>query len=109
MAIKICSKRLEELVKLAELQNPFLISLCVLNFVFCIVAILGNLLVIRAVWKATIISATLKATFLSLAFSDLGVGLFVQPMHGVIIALTLAKAARQNYNVDFLCPTFITV
>lgn len=109
MAIQICNTRLKELVKLAELENVFLMSLCVLNFVFCIVALLGNLLVIRALWKASLMSSTLKAMFLSLAFSDLAVGLFVQPMHGVIIAVILDKAARGNYNVDFLCPTFVTI
>ena len=109
MAVQICSTRLEELIKLAEFQNRFLLSLCVLNFVFCIVAILGNLLVIRALWKATLMSPTLKAMFMSLAFSDLAVGLFVQPMHGAIIAVILYKAASGNHNVGFLCPTFVTM
>ena len=109
MSIEICNKRLEELVKLAEFQNRFLLSLCVLNFVFCIVAILGNLLVIRAVWKATMMSSTLKAMFMSLAFSDLVVGLFVQPMNGAIIAVILDKVASGNYDIAFLCPTFVTM
>lgn len=109
MAIQICNKRLGELVKLAELQNRFLLSLCVLNFIFCIVAILGNLLVIRALWKASRMPSTLKAMFLSLAFSDLGVGALVQPMHGVIIAVILAKDASGNYDADFFCPTFVTM
>ena len=109
MTIPICNTRLEELVNLAEFENRFLLSLCVLNFIFSIVAILGNLLVIRALWKATMMSATLKAMFLSLAFSDLGVGLFVQPMHGVIIAVILDKTGSGDYNVDFLCPTFVTM
>ena len=109
MGIQICNKRLEEIVKLAELQNSFLLSLCILNFVFCIVAILGNLLVIRALRKAKMMSSTLKAMFLNLALSDLAVGLFVHPMHGVIIAVTLDKASTRNYNVDFLCPTVITM
>lgn len=109
MAIQICDKRLKELVKLAELENRFLLCLCILNFAFCIVAILGNLLVIRALWKAKIMSASLKAMFLSLAFSDLAVGLFVQPMHGTIIAVILAKAASGSYDVDFLCPVSVTL
>lgn len=109
MAIQICDKRLKELAKLAELENRFLLCLCILNFVFCIVAILGNLLVIRALWKAKMMSASLKAMFLSLAFSDLAVGLFVQPVHGAIISVVLAKAADGIYNVDFLCPVFVTL
>lgn len=108
MYINICVTRLKELVRLAEHQNHFLLSLCVLNFTFCIVAILGNLLVIRALLKASM-PATLKAMFLSLAFSDLSVGLLVQPMHGTIIAVILYKTSERNDDLDFLCPVFVTV
>ena len=108
MYINICVTRLKELVRLAEHQNHFLLSLCVLNFIFCIVAILGNLLVIRALLKASM-PATLKAMFLSLAFSDLSVGLLVQPMHGTIIAVILYKTSERNDDLDFLCPVFVTV
>ena len=108
MVINICNRRLQELVKLAELQNRFLLSLCILNFIFCIVAILGNLLVIRALWKASM-PPTLKAMFLNLAFSDLSVGLLVQPVHGAIIAVILDKKSRGHFNVDFLCPVFVTL
>ena len=108
MHINICFTRLKELVRLAELQNHFLLSLCVLNFTFCIIAILGNLLVIRALWKASM-PATLKAMFLNLAFSDLSVGLLVQPMHGSIIAVILYKTTDRDYDLDFLCPVFVTV
>lgn len=109
MAIRICNKRLEELVKLAELQNHFLLCLCISTFVFCIVTIVGNLLFIRALWKAKLMSPSLKAMFLSLALSDLAVGLIVQPIHGIIIAVVLAKFAGGNYNAEFLCPTFVTM
>ena len=45
-------------------------------FVFSPVAGLGNRLVIRALWKASSISANVRKLFLSLAFSDLAVGMF---------------------------------
>lgn len=108
MNIEICNKRLEELIKLAEFQAGFLLSLCTLNFVFCIMAILGNLLVIGALWKASLIPDSLKKLFLSLAASDLAVGLFVQPMHGVIIAMILHMASNENYSPAF-CPTLVTI
>ena len=72
-------------------------------------ATLGNFLAIRAIWKASSMPANLKKTFLSLAFSDLAVGLFSQLMHGVIMAVMLKMAANQNYNFDFLCPTVLTI
>ena len=109
MVIQICNQRLKELTKLAELQKGFMLSLCTLNFVFCITAILGNLLVIHALWKVSLIPDSLKKLFLSLAFSDLAVGLFVQPMHGAIIAAMLQMASNGDFNADFFCPTIVTI
>ena len=73
MKIQICNKRLEELIKLAEFHGAFMVSLCALNFLFCIVAIFGNVLVITALWKASSVPESLKRLFLSLAVSDLAV------------------------------------
>ena len=69
----------------------------------------GNLLVIRALWKALSIPANLKKLLLNLAFSDFAVGLFLQPMFAVIIAVMLNMAANANYNFDFFCPTILSV
>ena len=46
---------------------------------------------------------------LSLAFSDLAVGLFAHSMRGVIIAVMLRMATNGNYNSDFLCPTILAI
>ena len=51
-------------------------SLCVLNFIFSSVAAFGNILVIPALRKASSMPANIKKFFLSLAVSDLAVGLF---------------------------------
>lgn len=109
MVIHICTKRLQELTRLAKLHQGFMLSLCTLNFVFCLTAIVGNLLVIRAVWKASLIPSSLKKLFLSLAFSDLAVGSFVQPMHGAIIAAILNMSANGNHNTELFCPTIVTI
>ena len=109
MAAKFCAHWLEELIQVVRYNRPFMVALCVSNLVFSLVATLGNLLVIRALWKASSISATMKKLFLSLAFSDLAVGLFAQLMFGVIIAVMSRQAATGNYNFDFLCPTILTV
>ena len=71
-------------------------------------ATLGNLLIIRPFWKAISIPSTLKPLFLSLAFSDLCVGLYVQPMFGVITAMVLVLEERGKYKFSFLCPSVIT-
>ena len=97
------------MAQLVHQHSTFVSTLCVLNFNLSLVATLGNFLVIRAIWKASSIPANLKKTFLSLAFSDLAVGLFSQLMHGVIVALMLKMAANQNDNFDFLCPAVLTI
>ena len=76
---------------------------------FSLLAILGNLLVIRALWKASSISVILKRVFLSLAFSDLAVGLFPQLILGVTTVLKVKRAANGNDNLEFLCPTVFNV
>ena len=87
-----------------------MVSLCTLNFLFCIVAIFGNVLVITALWRASSVPESLKRLFLSLAVSDLAVGLFVQPMHGAIIAVILNKVESRSYNFQAsLCPTIVTI
>ena len=62
-------------------------------------------LVIRALWKASSIPANVKKFFLSLAVSDLAVGLFAQLMN----AVNLRMAADVGHNFDLLCPTILTV
>ena len=86
-----------------------MLTICVSNFISSLLAILGNLLVIHALWKAASIPANLKKMFLSLAFSDLAVGLFAQLMYGIIIAVMLKMAANTSDHFDYLCPTIITI
>ena len=110
MASQFCKKRLEEIEEiLLHHEEAFILTLCVLNLVFALVAILANLLVIRALWKASSIPASLKMLFLSLAFSDLAVGLFAQLMYGGIRAVIFKMAASGSDELDFLCPTVLTV
>ena len=80
-------------------------ALCVLHFMFSPVAALGNILVIRALWKASSMPANIKKFFLSLVVSDLAVGLFAQLM----LAVVLRMATNEGHNFDLLCPTILTV
>lgn len=109
MASLFCSLKLKEVTLLLQLQPSLALTFCVLNFMFSLVATIGNLLAICALWKASSIPDTLKKLFLSLALSDLAVGLFVQPMLDVNITVMLNEASNENYDFGYLCPTVITV
>ncbi|CAH3189683.1 unnamed protein product [Porites lobata] len=108
MAEQYCPRMFDSLVHLVHHRRSSLLAFCVLNFVFSVVAILENLLVIRALMKASTIPATVKKLFLSLAFSDLAVGLCSQLMIAIIIASILKMASSGN-NTAFFCPTVLGV
>ena len=84
------------------------LSICVLNALFSFVATIGNLLVIRAPWKASSVTSTLKM-FLSLAFCDLAVGLFSQPVLAALYGATVTEAASGNYHFDGYCPVIVSL
>ena len=105
MAEEFCSYHLNGLGQLLKFHGTAVYSLCVLNFIFSPVAAFGNILVIRALLKASSIPANIKKFFLSLAVSDLAVGLFAQLM----LAVVLRMAASGGHNFDLLCPTILTV
>ena len=93
MAEQNCYRYLDYFVKLVYHTRSFSLCFCVLNFGFSLVATLGNLLVIRALMKNSTIPATVKKLFLSLAFSDLAVGLCSQLMTTIISAVMLKMAS----------------
>ena len=109
MVTQFCARQIEEYETLLQHQTTLMLILCVLNLVFPIVAILGNLLVIRALWKASSIPATLKTLFLSLAVSDLAMGLFAQPLFGAVIAVMFKMTVTGDYNSDLFCPSVVIV
>ena len=108
MAEQVCTRLLHSLVQLVRHRRSSFLAFCVLNFVFSVVATLENLLVILALMKASTIPATVKKLFLSLAFSDLAVGLCSQLMTAIINALILKMASSGN-NTAFFCPTVLGV
>ena len=104
MAEEFCSYYLNGLGELVQFHGTAVSSLCVLNFVFSPVAVFGNILVIRALWKASSIPANIKKLFLSLAISDLAVGLFAQLMYAVVLNM----AVDGGHDFELLCPTILT-
>lgn len=109
MTVQYCIQRLKGVSQLVQVYGNLVCAFCVLNLVFAVVATFGNLLVIRALRKASSIPTNLRKLLLNLAFSDLAVGLFPQPMFAVIVAMMLRMAANSNYNFDFLCPVILNV
>ena len=108
MAEQACTRLLDFSVKLVSYRRSFSLGFCVLNFVFSLVASLGNLLVIRALMKNSTIPATVKQLFLSLTFSDLAVGLLPQLMTAIIGAVML-KMASSGDDFAFFCPKVLIV
>ena len=108
MAEQKCTLFLDFWITLVSHRRSFFLGFCVLNFVFSLVATLGNLLVIRALMKNSTIPATVKKLFLSLAFSDLAVGLCSQLMTAIISAVML-KMASTGDDLAFFCPTVLIV
>lgn len=105
MAEQFCSYQLKGIELITHFHWSTVLALCVLNFIFSPVAALGNALSIQALWKASSVPANIKKLFLSLAISDLAVGLFAQ----LIDAGMLGLAASDEYDSNLLCPTFLTV
>ena len=105
MAEQNCNRFMDYSVKLVSHRRSFSHCFCVLNFAFSLVATLGNLLVICALMK---IQDTVKKLFLSLAFSDLAVGLLRQLMTAIISAVML-KIASSEDDLAFFCPTVLIV
>ena len=109
MADHFCTAKLDVLAQLVRDQGTSVLPFCVLHLVFSLVATLGNLLVIRALWKALSMPLTVKKLFLSLACSDLSVGMLPQLMSGVIFAVTFKMTSTGDYNFVLFCPTILTV
>lgn len=108
MSSRLCFSTLNGYITLVHFDATFMLTFCVLNLTFSVVSAVGNLLVIRALWKASSIPTTLKNLFLSLAVSDLAVGLIPQLMLGVNIAVILQREAIDTSIFDDFCPKILT-
>ena len=103
-----CKHSLERWLQLVYHHKGFSIAICAFNLVFFLIAILGNILVIRALFKASSIQTNLKMLFSSLAFSDLAVGLFGQFSSSAITTVILKMKVDGTNNFEFLCPGILS-
>ena len=108
MAEQYCRQMLDSIFKLVHHSRSSILAFSVSHFTFSFVATVGNLLVIRALLKASTIPANVKKMFISLAFSDLAVGLSLQLMDAIIYAVVWKMASRED-NLASLCPTVLSV
>ena len=102
----MCNYFLNVIQDLVEFRRTTVSSLYVLHFLFSPVTISGNILAIHALWKASSLPDNLRKLLLSLAFSDLGVGLFAQLMLAVILKIAVNENGE---NLEELCPITLTV
>ena len=88
-----------------ENYRSLYIANSILNALLCCTAIMLNSASIPAIRKTSSLSKPLKTLLLSLAVSDLGVGLLVQPMHIALLAMELEQNTvnnlAQNHNVVY--------
>ena len=109
MASKFCTRTLKILSDLVQFHSAFMLACyCIFNLVFSVVAVLGNLLIIHALWKSSSVPATVKKLFLSLALSDLAVGMLPQLMLGIVMAVMLSKTSNGDSNFASFCPVIVT-
>ena len=83
-----------------ELTNREYMPLCVLNTFFALTAIVLNSVTIHAIRKTSsaLLPKSLRVLLLNLAFSDLSVGLVVQPFY--IIYLTFSFESQEGDNLQ---------
>ena len=108
MSAHSCSRLLDQFARLLRADKEFALGLCVLHALFSPLAALGNLLVIYALWKASSIPANAKKMFLSLAVSDIAVGMVSQPATAAVIAVMLKMSSTDDFlGFDSFCPTIL--
>ena len=79
------------------------ITTCVLNAFLSYTAVMLNCLTIYALTKFSSLPRPLKTLLLSLAVSDLGVGLIVQPSYIASLVMEMEQKTENNpaYNIVF--------
>ena len=79
---------------------PSYVVICVLNAFLSFMAITLNVITIHAIRKTSSLPKTLKTLLLSLAVSDLGVGLLVQPLF-IVLRIMEMKQNNPTYNATY--------
>ena len=75
-----------------DLRSSYIVN-CVFNSSLCYITTILNLITIHAIRKTSSLPKTLKTLLLSLAVSDLGVGLLVQPLYSWLLVKWLQQVS----------------
>ena len=73
-----------------------LVANCVFNAFLCYIAIALNIITIQALRNTSSLPSTLKTLLLSLAVSDLGVGLLVQPLYIARLVMNTEQSSNDS-------------
>ena len=89
-----CELLLQYYPKISEVENlpSTYIASCVFSNFLCYTAIMLNIVTIHAMRNTSSLPKTLKTLLLSLAVSDVGVGLFIQPFNTVLVVKWLQQS-----------------
>ena len=90
-----------------SLSTSYIVN-CTVNAFLTYTAIVLNILTIHAIRKTSSLPKPLKTLFLSLAVSDLGVGLLVQPLNIAVMIKQLQKNTENN-SFHFMSTAFETI
>ena len=84
------------------LNFTFVVINCFFNAFLSFTAIVLNIITMQALRKTSSLPKTLKTLLLSLAVSDLGVGLLVQPLYVAILVMKIKQNTNSTtyYTVD---------
>ena len=100
---KSCEALLQYFPSLSKVEDFHFtyIANCVLNSVLSYTAIMLNIVAIHAIRRTSSLRKTLKTLLLSLAVSDVGVGLLVQPFYASLLVEWLQNSASCASYVAF--------
>ncbi|KAJ7321757.1 hypothetical protein OS493_034145 [Desmophyllum pertusum] len=91
----LCLEALHKFYAKAEDLDALYLTLCVLHGVLSLTAILGNVLIIFALQKASSIPSTSRRLMQGLALTDLSVGVLGHPLYVAVIT-----GIRQSYDCE---------
>ena len=93
-----CDLLLQYFPKISEYEDlhSTFVANCVLNSFLCYTAIMLNIVTIHAIRKTSSLPKTLKTLLLSLAASDVGVGLLAQPFYVSLLVRWIQQSYSRN-------------
>ena len=95
VTFKLCHEVLMKYYGRPEDLDALYITMCVLNGLLALTAIMGNVLIISALKKASTIPLSTRILLLCLALTDLTTGIFGHPLYIAVIS-----RIRQNFACD---------